>query len=58
MDGGARMSGGGFSWSTFWMGDVMSFRLEKNHGTAGAIDRGQISVQVLVHAVAIQNIIA
>ncbi|XP_047075938.1 uncharacterized protein LOC124685960 isoform X1 [Lolium rigidum] len=45
MDGRARMSGGGFRWRTFWMGDVMSFRLEKNHGTAGAIDRGQISVQ-------------
>jgi hypothetical protein len=40
MDDRARMSGGGFRWSTFWMGEVMSFQFEKNHGASDAIDRG------------------
>jgi hypothetical protein len=34
----ARMSGGGFWWSMFWMGGIMSFRLEKKHREADAID--------------------
>jgi hypothetical protein len=44
MDDGVRMSSSEFRWSTFWMGDVMSFRLEKNHGAADAIDYNQVGV--------------
>jgi hypothetical protein len=37
------------------MGDAMSFRLEKNHGAADAIDCNQVGVN-LVHAIAMQNV--
>ncbi|KAM0893993.1 hypothetical protein ACQ4PT_024736 [Festuca glaucescens] len=40
------MSGGGFRWSMFWMGGVMSFRLEKKHREPDDINRDQIGIQV------------
>jgi hypothetical protein len=55
MNDRVRMSSIEFRWSMFWMGDAMSFRLEKNHGAADAIDCNQVGVN-LVHAIAMQNV--